>query len=103
MPLAIMLEVPTVWAGGHKVVLRHGDSLTVPAGTPHAVAATGDGPARALVVTSLSGFARLITEVGTLDEGAGAPPSAAPDMDLFLRISAELGYAFLGPPGALPD
>ena len=103
MPLAIMLEVPTVWADGHKVVLRHGDSLTVPAGTPHAVAATGDGPARALVVTSLSGFARLITEVGTLDEGAGAPPSAAPDMDLFLRISAELGYAFLGPPGALPD
>jgi quercetin dioxygenase-like cupin family protein len=93
----------TVWAGGRKVVLRPGDDLLIPAGTAHVVAATGDGPGRALLVASPSGFARLVTEVGTPDEGGEVPPSAAPDMDLFLRVSAELGDEMLGPPGALPD
>jgi hypothetical protein len=54
-------------------------------------------------VASPSGFARLITEAGTPDKGGGAPPSAAPDMDLFLRVCAELGDEILGPPEALPD
>jgi hypothetical protein len=33
------------------------------------------------------------------------PPSTDMDMDmdLFLRVSAELGDEILGPPGALPD
>ena len=92
----------TVWAGRRKAVLRPGDDLLIPAGTAHAVTVTGDGPGRALVVASPSGFARLITEAGTPDEG-GVPPSAAPDMDLFLRVCAELGDEILGPPGALPD
>ena len=93
----------TVWAGGRQAVLRPGDDIVIPVGTPHAVHATGGGPARGLVVASPSGFARLITEAGTPDEGAGVPPSAAPDRDLFLRVCAELGDEFLGPPGALPD
>ena len=91
----------TVWAGGRKAVLRPGDDLLISAGTAHAVAATGDGPGRALVVASPSGFARLIIEVGTPDEG-GVPPSAGPDKDLFLRVCAELGDEILGDPGALP-
>jgi quercetin dioxygenase-like cupin family protein len=93
----------TVWAGGREAVLRPGDDFTIPVGTAHAVAATGDLPGRALVVASPSGFARLITAVGTPDEGGGVPPSAAPDMERFLRASAELGDEILGPPGALPD
>jgi hypothetical protein len=83
-------------------VLRPGDNHLIAAGTANAVAATGDVPGRALVVASPSGFARLITEAGTPDEG-GVPPSAAPDMDLFLRVCAELGDEILGPPGTLPD
>jgi quercetin dioxygenase-like cupin family protein len=93
----------TVWLGGRKAVLRPGDDLFIPAGTAHAVAATGDVPGRALVVASPSGFARLITEAGTPDEGGGGPSSAVPDMDLFRRVSAELDDEILGPPGALPD
>jgi quercetin dioxygenase-like cupin family protein len=87
----------TVWVGGQKVVLRPGKHVIVPVGVAHAVAATGDGPARGLVVASPSGFARLITSVGTQDATAPA------DMDLFLRLSAELGDEILGPPGTLPD
>jgi quercetin dioxygenase-like cupin family protein len=93
----------TVWAGGRKAVLRPGDDIVIPAGAAHAVAVTGDGPGRGLVVAAPSGFARLITEAGTPDKGGEAPPSAAPDMDLLLRVAAEVGDEILGPPGALPD
>jgi quercetin dioxygenase-like cupin family protein len=93
----------TVWVDRRKVVLRLGDDLLIPAGTAHVVAATGGVPGRALVVDSPSGFARLITEAGTPDEGSGVPPSAAPDMDLFLRVATELGDEILGPPRVLPD
>jgi quercetin dioxygenase-like cupin family protein len=93
----------TVWAGGRKAVLHPGDNLTIPAGTAHVVAATGDGPTRGLVVASPSGFARLITEVGAPGGADGAPPSGPPNMELFLRVSAELGDEVLGPPGTLPD
>jgi uncharacterized RmlC-like cupin family protein len=88
----------TVWAGGRRTVLRPREDLLIPAGTAHAVAATGDDPGRALVVASPSGFARLITGAGTPDEGDGIPPSAVPDMDVFLRVSAELGDEILGLP-----
>src|SRR5262249_41098652 len=67
----------TVWAGGRRAVRRPGADLPTPAGTAHVVAAAGDRPARALVVASPSGFARLVTEAGTPDQGDGAPPSAA--------------------------
>ena len=89
--------------GGRKTVLRPGDHVVIPVGTAHAVHVTGDGPARGLVVASPSGFARLITEAGTPDEGRGAPPDEAPDMDLLQRVAAEVGDEILGPPGALPD
>jgi quercetin dioxygenase-like cupin family protein len=93
----------TVWAGGRKAVLRPGDDLAIPAGTAHGMAVTGNGPGRGLIVTSPSGFARLITEAGTPAEGGEVPPPTATDMDLLLRLSAELGDEILGPPGALPE
>ena len=93
----------TVWAGGRRAVLRPGDDFIIPAGIAHALAVSGDGPGWALVVASPSGFARLITEVGTPDEGGEAPPSVAKDMDLLFRVAAELGDEFLAPTGALPD
>jgi hypothetical protein len=92
----------TIWAGGRKAVLRLGDDLAIPVGTPHALAVTGNGPGQALVVVSPSGFARLVTEVGAPDEGGEGPP-AATDMDLFLRVAAELGDESLCPAGAPPD
>ena len=93
----------TVWAGRRKVVLRPGDDLFIPPGTPHTFHVTGKGPWRALAVASPSGFARLVSEVGTPDDGSGLPPSVPTDMDLLRRVSAELGDEILGPPGALPE
>jgi carboxymethylenebutenolidase len=93
----------TVWADGSMAVLRPGENIVIPPGTAHAFHVTGDGPGRALVVAAPSAFARLVTEVGTPDDGSGVPPSAPVDMDLLHRLSAELGDEILGPPGALPD
>jgi quercetin dioxygenase-like cupin family protein len=91
----------TVWAGASAAVLYPGDVHTIPAGTPHAVAVTGSGPARALAVASPSGFARLVMAAGTPDTG-GAPPAGPPDMALFERACAEVGDEVLGPPGSRP-
>jgi hypothetical protein len=94
-------EELTAWAGERKVVLGHGESVFIPVGTPHSLAATGDGQTRILVVASPSGFARLVTEGGTPEEGQGMPPAASFDMDRFLRVAAELGDELIGPPVAL--
>jgi quercetin dioxygenase-like cupin family protein len=91
----------TARVGEREVVLRHGETVLIPAGTPHSLAFTGDGQTRVLVVASPSGFARLVTEGGTPDEGQGMPPAASFDMDRFLRVAADLGDEILGP-GGLP-
>jgi hypothetical protein len=89
--------------GWAQVLLHPGDDFLIPAGTAHVVAATGDDHGRPLVVASPSGFARPITVAGTPDEGGGVQPSTTPDMNVYLRISAELGDEILGPLGRLPD
>jgi quercetin dioxygenase-like cupin family protein len=90
----------TVWDGERNIVLRCGESVFIPVGTPHSLAATGDGETRVLVVASPSGFARLVTGAGTPDEGQGRPPAASFDTDRFLRIAAELGDELVGPPNS---
>jgi quercetin dioxygenase-like cupin family protein len=90
----------TILAGVRKVVVHAGDTFTIPAGTAHAVAFTGDVPSRGLVIASPSGFARLILETGTPD--TGVPSDGALNKTLFDRICAEIADEFLGPPGTLP-
>ena len=86
----------TVWAGENKVVLTPGESFLISPGIPHVVGVLSDKPARALVVSAPSSFARLIAATGTLDETEPA------DLALFERISIEIGDELLGPPGTLP-
>lgn len=86
----------TVWIGQRAVVLHAGESLVIPVGAAHSVGATGDGPARGLVIASPSGFARLIRAVGAPDIADSPPPSPDSfDHALFQRISAELGDEIL--------
>lgn len=86
----------TVWAGENKVVLTPGGSFLISPGTPHVVATRGDKPLRALVVASPSGFADLIEATGTLNENEEV------DLELFMRVSSEIGDEVLGTPGDLP-
>jgi quercetin dioxygenase-like cupin family protein len=94
----------TVWVGKRKVVLHAGDTATIPAGVVHVVAATGEGPARRLTITSPSDFARLIQEAGAPATGDGAPPHPTPaDLERATRLAMEVGDEILGPPGTLPE
>lgn len=86
----------TVWAGEKKAVLTAGESFLIAPGVPHTIGVVSDRPARGLVVSAPSSFARLIAAIGTADE---AEP---PDMALFESLSIEIGDEILGPPGALP-
>ena len=86
----------TVWVGKDKVVLGAGESAFIPMGIPHVVAALSGEPARGLVVASPSGFADIIAATGTQNQ------DELPDMELFSRISTEIGDEVLGAPGDIP-
>lgn len=86
----------TVWVGKDKVVLGPGESAFIPMGKPHVVAALSGQPARGLVVAAPSAFADLIAATGTQNQ------DEAPDMELFMRLSTEIGDELLGQPGDLP-
>lgn len=86
----------TVWVGKDKAVFGAGESVLISMGTTHVVAALSDRPARGLVVASPSAFAQLIEATGTLNE------DEMPDMELFSRISTEIGDEVLGAPGDRP-
>ncbi|MGL4621356.1 MAG: cupin domain-containing protein [Chroococcidiopsis sp.] len=87
----------TVWTDVQKVEITTGETFLIPVGTPHVVAALNDRPAHGLIIAAPSSFARLIAAVGTQNK------NDALDMELFDRISAEIGDEILGPPGTLPS
>ncbi|NJO51372.1 MAG: cupin domain-containing protein [Leptolyngbyaceae cyanobacterium RM2_2_4] len=86
----------TIWTSENRILLSTGESFLIPVGIPHVVAALGDQPARGLMISAPSAFARLIAAVGTQNK---AEPL---NMALFERISAEIGDEILGPLGTLP-
>jgi quercetin dioxygenase-like cupin family protein len=93
----------TVYVPKKKVVLTRGDYFHIPAGTPHVIAATGDGTSQGLAMVVPSGFAKLIRDVGTPGDVL-APVTEDPfTMEKFIRRSDELGDIILGPPGTKPD
>jgi len=81
----------TVWAGEDKVVLRHGESVYIPMGTPHSGVVSAEGEARVLLVGSPGGLARLVADAGTPDEEYRVPPPMSADLDRIRRVGAELG------------
>lgn len=92
----------TVYLKDKTTVLKPGDHIFIPKSTPHAIENTGSIMAKGLTVASPSGFARLIREVGLPGNADGSAPTTPNDLELFMRISAELGDVMLGPPGARP-
>jgi quercetin dioxygenase-like cupin family protein len=90
----------TVWAGPQKILLRKGDFATVPMNVPHTVQA-GPAGAEALQLSSPAAFAELMERAATPAHLAG--PDTDLDLELFMRISEELGDVVLGPPGTPPQ
>ena len=67
---------------------------------PHIIQA-GPAGARALNITSPAGFAELVERAAT--PAHLARPDTQLDMELFTKVTAELGDVVLGPPGTLPS
>ncbi|WP_159470413.1 cupin domain-containing protein [Dyadobacter sp. 3J3] len=91
----------TVYLENRTLVLKPGDSVFIPRGAQHVVAASGATNARALTVASPSGFAELIRQVGTLNEPDIDDPKIN-DMLLFLKVSEKIGDVIIGSPGSRP-
>lgn len=90
----------TVWAGVEKVVLGPGDFYTIRMNVPHMLQA-GPSGADTLNISSPAAFAELIERTATPEDLAG--PDTDLDLELFTRVTAELGDVVLGPPGTTPD
>lgn len=86
----------TFFLKGQTVELKAGEHFLVPMNTPHALL-NSDEPAEGIVVSSPSGFARLLRTVGV-------PPDSGKevDMELFKKVCEEVGDVLLGPPGTRP-
>jgi len=90
----------TVVTDTQKVVVRAGETTTIPIGVVHAVAASGSS--HGLVIASPSGFAGLIEAFGT-PATTDTPPEITPaDLERFTQLAAAFGDEILGPPGQLP-
>jgi mannose-6-phosphate isomerase-like protein (cupin superfamily) len=89
----------TVWLGDQRRTLRSGDFNLIPRRVPHAIRSGPQG-CRTLLVTSPAGFAELIARSGTPAHRIGRETSF--DVELFQRVTEELGDVVLGPPGTLP-
>jgi mannose-6-phosphate isomerase-like protein (cupin superfamily) len=89
----------TVWAGEEKVVLGPGDFYTIRRNVPHMLQA-GPAGADTLNISSPAAFAELIERTATPEHLAG--PDTELDLELFMRVTAELGDTVLGPPGTTP-
>lgn len=92
----------TVYFPNETMVVKPGEHCFIPMNTPHVIAATGPGISRGLTIASPSGFAELIRNVGTVDDGTGAPEQDVTVFERFMAISEKLGDVLLGPPGARP-
>lgn len=89
----------TVRAGAEKVLLGPGDFYTIRMNVPHMLQA-GPAGADTLNISSPAAFAELIERTATPGELAG--PDTDLDLDLFMRVTTELGDVVLGPPGTTP-
>ena len=87
----------TVFIPEKTIVLSAGDHIVIPIQTPHAIRNDEAVSAKGFVVSSPSGFARLVRIAGV-----PADSNEEVNMDIFKKVSTELGDVLLGPPGTRP-
>lgn len=91
----------TIYTDTETVVLGPGEGYTIPKGTPHCLSATGSGPTKTITVFSPGGFAQVIRTAGIPGEISDGILQKT-DMELFNKLSCEIGDITLGPPGTRP-
>lgn len=92
--------------GDQNRLARAGDFIAIPDGAMHAFHATGDSPARMLVLNAPGRMhAEFFTRVGSRlpADHTGLPAPAAPDIPAVLAVAREVGLTILPPPGGAAD
>lgn len=93
----------TIHTAAGAAPLRPGMSLHAPAGEPHTLQVTSDGPARWLTISSPAGFEDFVRAFGTPAPRRELPVlDGPPDGAALARIAGEHGITFVGPPGTTP-
>ncbi|MFC3559066.1 cupin domain-containing protein [Pedobacter jamesrossensis] len=92
----------TIYIPGLSIKVKVGESVFIPANTPHVVSAGSNEKNRALTVASPSGFAKLIRSVGRPATSDQPPIEDHETMKKFLNLSEAIGDVLLGPPGSRP-
>lgn len=89
-------ELTVVTEEGSEAVTG-GATVVVPRGAAHGLRATGEGPARILVICSPAGLEEFFHEAG---EPAGArelPEPSEPDVDRMAALAPDYGLELRGP------
>lgn len=89
---------------GETILARAGDHVRIPDGAPHAFAATGETPARVLILNAPGLMHdRFFTEVGRPvpdDTVAPAPMDGPPDVAKVMEVAQAVGMTILAPADA---
>jgi quercetin dioxygenase-like cupin family protein len=83
--------------GGDEIPVAAGDTVVLPAGTPHAFLVT-TALVRYVVLTVPGGHDRFFRLGGDPAPGAELPPPAPPDLARVAAAAAAVGLKVLGPP-----
>ena len=90
----------TVHTKEGSITLNSGQHFFIPKGMPHWLEATQkQGITRTLQTFAPAGFGLLLTQFGTASP-ENIPPVESIDMELFEKLSGEIGDITLGPPGS---
>ncbi|MGH3774728.1 MAG: cupin domain-containing protein [Pseudonocardiaceae bacterium] len=88
-----------IWAGAEKVTVGAGGFYVIRMNVPHMIQ-TGPAGASTLNISSPAAFAELIERTAT--PAHLAKPDVELDLELFMKVTTELGDVVLGPPGTTP-
>jgi len=90
----------TVHTKEQSFTLKPGQHFFVPKGMPHFLEATqAEGITRTLQTFAPGGFGKLLVQFGTASP-EDVPPVETFDMELFEKLSGEIGDVTLAPPGS---
>lgn len=89
-----------VTCGAQTWTVKPGGFAFLPRGISHTFTVEGDGPLKALQLTSPGGFERFAAEVGEPAAFPTLPPPAPPDVPKLLAAGARHDIEILPPPGA---
>jgi quercetin dioxygenase-like cupin family protein len=81
----------TITFDNRTIVLKSGQGFTIPQGAKHALSCTSNSGTKIITVFAPAGFAQVIRQAGIPGTLANGIPDQHTDMELFNRLSVQIG------------